>query len=810
MYRALTHVSKLQMGLCAALAICLLSGCGGAPARYEAHLQRGQHYLASGNFDKASVEFRNAAQIQPKAAPALYFNGRVAEARNNIREAFAYYQAAIDADPKYAPARAGAGKMLVYGGQSKRALEVVGPALAEHPDDPDLLAVRAAARHQLKDEEAALADAERAAKLSPTNENALAVLAALYAESKDYPRAVALLSDAVERVPASVPLREVLTNLYLRSGQPEKAEEQMRKVVELRPMELAPRSQLAVHLLRTHKPDAAQRVLEDAVKALSEDKQLARADQAKLLLADFLSQQRSREQGEKALREFIAREPRNLDLRLGLGALLQRAGATADALAAYQEVVKSDGTGVRGLMARDRMAAIHVAHGEDRVARKLVTEVLQNNPRDDDALILRSTLEMRQGDATGAIADLRAVLRDQPSSVPLQRSLGAAYLAKGQTALAEETLRAAMQGAPRDASPRIDLAELLARTSRAAQGVTLLEESVKLLPDNVALREALTGAYLAVDNLQSARAAAQELKTRQPQSAAGFYYAGLVAAREQHLDEARSELEGALTLQPDRLDALTALVRVQMAQGKSDAAIHRVQTALERDPNNLRLLNMLGGVYLDTRDFNHAADLYSRVSALAPALWQPHRNLALARLGMNDPQAALGEYRAALKLAPAEAGLVADAASLYEKQGHIDEAIAGYEALYRGNPQAQQFAANNLAMLLVTYRKDSASLDRARDLTSSFATSNNGDLLDTVGWVRFKRGEYRDALPILERALQQAPGSKVIRFHLAMTEMQLGLRDRARTNLESALEGAEQFQGADEARVALAVLKTRA
>src|SRR5882724_9361988 len=91
-----------------------LSGCGGARARFASHLQRGQEFLASGNLDKAGVEFRNAAQIQPKNPRALYFNGRVAEARSNIREAYGYYQAAIDADPAYDAARAAAGRMLIF------------------------------------------------------------------------------------------------------------------------------------------------------------------------------------------------------------------------------------------------------------------------------------------------------------------------------------------------------------------------------------------------------------------------------------------------------------------------------------------------------------------------------------------------------------------------------------------------------------------------------------------------------------------------------------------------------------------------
>jgi Flp pilus assembly protein TadD len=81
--------------------------------------------------------------------------------------------------------------------------------------------------------------------------------------------------------------------------------------------------------------------------------------------------------------------------------------------------------------------------------------------------------------------------------------------------------------------------------------------------------------------------------------------------------------------------------------------------------------------------------------------------------------------------------------------------------------------------------------------------------LDTAGWVRFKRGEFKDALPTLQRAVDRAPGSSVIRFHLAMAELQMGMRDQARSNLETALTGSAEFQGMNEARVALASLKDR-
>jgi Flp pilus assembly protein TadD len=191
----------------------------------------------------------------------------------------------------------------------------------------------------------------------------------------------------------------------------------------------------------------------------------------------------------------------------------------------------------------------------------------------------------------------------------------------------------------------------------------------------------------------------------------------------------------------------------------------------------------------------------------------PRPLIALARLdaGRGDSRAALAAYDSASKLAPSQPQLTVEVASFEEKEGEVNDAMGHYQTLYESAPASspviRELAANNLAMLLVTYRKDRASLQRARDLTSSFATSQIASLLDTYGWVRCRSADYGAALPALQRAAAEAPQSNIIRFHLGMTELGLGERARARDDLEAALAGSASFTGADEARTTLASLK---
>lgn len=772
----MSRFGRLEYAALVAALICALAGCGNSHSRYQGYIERGRRYLTAGNLDKASVEFRNALQIEPRNDEALYLNGRVAERRGNLREAVEYFQSAVDVDPKDVRARAGLAKLFVLAGAGQRALETVSPGLLERPDDPDLLAARAAALHELKDDFEARRDAERAVQLSPTNENAISVLAALDLRAGDTDRAVRLVHDAVAKVPDSIELHSILASVYLAAGQSQNAAEQMRQVIRLEPNEMAPRLQLANYFVQLHQLDPAQEILERAVKDLS-DRQ-----EAKLALVAFLNTERSHEAAQKALRDFIAKDPDNDDLRLALGGLQQGDGATQDAIATYREVIRRNGTHGRAVSARDRLGALELSAGHEAAAQKLITEVLEESPHDDDALIMRANLSLAHGDPTSAVADLRAVLRDQPRSVVLQRALARAYIAKGQPALAEETLRAGSEAVPEDASLKIELAQLLIQTDRPSQAVSLLEGGVQHAPDNTELREALVRAYMANRDLDAARRAAEDLKTLRPEVAAGYHLAGLIAHEQKRYDDSDKNLERAYELQPTSVDILAALTRFSLERGRRTDAVKRLQQVSSRDPGNAAVWDLLGRTCLAINDLVQAQDALNRSIALSSRSWAAYRDLAQVKLAQNDSNAAVTEYRSALQRAPTEPVLVTELAALYEKLGRVEEAIGLYEKLLQEDPNAQQLAANNLAMLLATYRTDAASLDRARALTARFDLSDNASLLDTAGWVHFKRHEYQDAVAVLERAVDRSPDSTVIHSHLEMARAAVAAPAGSRVN----------------------------
>jgi Flp pilus assembly protein TadD len=136
----------------------------------------------------------------------------------------------------------------------------------------------------------------------------------------------------------------------------------------------------------------------------------------------------------------------------------------------------------------------------------------------------------------------------------------------------------------------------------------------------------------------------------------------------------------------------------------------------------------------------------------------------------------------------------------------VDQAVATYEEALKRYPGALP-VANNLAMLLVSHRKDKASLDRAAQVAQLLAGNEQPSMLDTLGWVKYRNGAVGEALPLLRKAAEKSPTSAEIHYHLGMAQLQSGDRAGAKLSLESALSGTPKFHGAEDARSALASLR---
>ena len=95
-------------------------------------------------------------------------------------------------------------------------------------------------------------------------------------------------------------------------------------------------------------------------------------------------------------------------------------------------------------------------------------------------------------------------------------------------------------------------------------------------------------------------------------------------------------------------------------------------------------------------------------------------------------------------------------------------------------------AANNLAWL---YADAGDNLDTALTLiqTAMAQAPDRAELIDTLGWVYYKKNLPELAIPLFESCVKKEPGRAMYHHHLGLAYLRAGRSKQARASLERAL-----------------------
>jgi Tfp pilus assembly protein PilF len=177
-------------------------------------------------------------------------------------------------------------------------------------------------------------------------------------------------------------------------------------------------------------------------------------------------------------------------------------------------------------------------------------------------------------------------------------------------------------------------------------------------------------------------------------------------------------------------------------------------------------------------------------------------------LATNRLPQAVNELQAMLAKNPNNTPSLMTLALAYEKMKDYPKARDAYEKLLSTQPNFVP-ALNNLAYLYSEYLNN---LDKAYDLAGKARAllGQDASVGDTFGWVLYKRGDYQQALPVLQESAQKAGDNPEIQFHLGMTAYMMGQTDLAKAALKKAASATKDFPGKDETKRRLALLESGA
>ena len=225
------------------------------------------------------------------------------------------------------------------------------------------------------------------------------------------------------------------------------------------------------------------------------------------------------------------------------------------------------------------------------------------------------------------------------------------------------------------------------------------------------------------------------------------------------------------------------LVRAQQV----DRAVGFLETVLKSNPASAEAHVLLGSIQLMRNAPDQALKSYMTAIEKQPKNIVGYRALAELYIRQKNNEAALKTIRAGLQAEPDSVILRLTLAGVMELNGDYEAAIAEYEHLLEKQPTSMIFA-NNLASLLSEHRTDKASLERAQSLATSLRKSQVPHFKDTLGWIHYQTGDFRNAVVLLEEAAAELPNLALVRYHLGMSYIATGQNEKAAEQLKKALD----------------------
>ena len=459
-----------------------------------------------------------------------------------------------------------------------------------------------------------------------------------------------------------------------------------------------------------------------------------------------------------------------------LAGLYSATGRAAKSLRQYRKVLELDPDDAR---ARLYLGAIHLAEGQYREARKHLERYTQDNPASPlGHYYLGRTLAESQ-DFARAEESYAAALELLPTSAPVLTEMGLVREFRGRESAASETYRKLMEVDPQNdwAGPRLRalrlglgrLPEARAEFARmgsreAAPGVTRMKVGI---------------AHYEVGNLDAAVTELSLALVERPDDHRVRFFLGLAHERSGDAERAAAQFEG---IPPDSdyfVDSRVQLASVHEGRERFDEAAAALRAALEEDPDRgdpdrrKDLLRFLAEVYRRAKDYAKAIETMLEVVELDPGN---------ARLRF-----ALG--------------------ALYDESKDKDKTIEHMRKAIELDPEYDE-ALNYLGY---TYADMDVELDRAERLIlrALELEPNDGFYIDSLGWVYYRKGDYRRAIEQLEKAVRLVIDDPVIIEHLGDAYLEDGRPDEALRSYRRALESSVEDEQTERIRSKIGDLEHR-
>ncbi len=744
----------------------LLSGCSRDPnVRKRKYLESGEQYFKKGKYAEAAIQYSSAIQVDPRFVEAHYRLGLAYVQLRRWREAYRAFNVAAELDASFIPARLELADLLLLSNQPKEA------------------------REQL--------DAVQA--LEPKNVRAQGLVGRMYLLAKDFPRAVEEFEKAKQLAPEDPSLWSACALAKLGAKQYALAEKDFLQAIQLAPSSAEAYRNLANLLRITGRGKEAEPLLQQALVKNPGSLDLH------LTLADFYYQQGRLDEIDQLFAKMKARAGDFPNLQLGLGDFWMWHNEVARAAKEFEAVLAE----APNPLAQEKLISAYITLGRLEEAERLNQQILARNPKDEAGRSFRGALRHLRGDSAGAIQELRAVLKDDPSSLFANYYLGSALMAVGKWGEAEAAFLDCISYNENFMYAYEKLAQLRLNREDWDGGLAYARKVVALMPRRP--NGYLLAAQAYVSKGQARRA--EELLTQvakkiAPDSGEVQELLATAYIGQGKIEAGVQEYEKVWAKTQDPIPSVNRFADALATRGQFEVAIRQVQELNASHPQ-AKYFETLARLYIGKGDLAAAEAACQRALSLDGSSWAAHLYLGEAYDRLRRPDQAVEQYDLAIRSQPQQILPYIAAGDVRLRQGKLDQARSYYEVARKQDPNSDS-AQHLLARI---WAEEGTHLDEALAIVQGLQQKfpDNPYLSDTLAWIYYKKGIYSPALSLLKRCLKQQPRNAVFHFHLGLIYQKLGERTSGQQALETALKlGLYSDRWENAARAALSQIRSKA
>ncbi|HVI10630.1 MAG TPA: tetratricopeptide repeat protein [Candidatus Binatia bacterium] len=735
--------------------IAVISGCRSA-ARAREHVEKGNQYFGQKQFSAAESEYRQAIQISPDYADAYYHLGLLQIQQEHPSAASQSLLRAVDLDPKNSDARLKLGDLMVSSTQYIEARQQADAVLKQD--------ARNAAAHRLLGE--------------------IALHQMQYADAENE------LKQAISLDPRDQQTYEILGLTQLLDAENGAAEKSFQTAVDIRPDDPQTFINLADYYKGQNVSDRAEQVLR---QGMARD---PRAVELPIALAGLYFERSRGDEAKHVLGQIEADANDYPDGRRAVANVYLENGDATAALERFRSLAAKDSS--------DQAAAKKVAECRIQLAHWQEAEQWldqrDRDRKDPDFRLLRARVYLGAFRLREARAELEGLIKDSPDLPAVYFYLAQVDIAQEQALQAQQALIEALKIQPGYLPALLGLGNISLQQNEAAAALSYASRVIAT-SFWVADAHVIAGSsYLMQGDLTQAQRAFELAAGLNPRSPAPEERLGKVLAMRGQNADAEKAYESSLAIAPDYAPALRGVAEVLAKEGKSKQAGARIDQQIAKQPKAYQLYVDKAEFCIAQKDWNCAERFYQQTLQLNPYYVNGYLALAHIYAATNRPQGMIQAYESARSKFPEYIPTYLLLGQVYEYVGNVEQARQVYQDAIKVDPNSYQ-CLSSLARL---YADHGGSLTDALELAQKAKTLQPDDpgVNDTLGWVYYKQGLYRSAVPALEAAVAKNPQAK-FQYHLGMAYLAAGQAAQAHSSLQAALQSGLSGEEARSAQDAL-------